>query len=190
MDTLHVAIKNRFIFEGASFSRQNHFLARNRLFFDHLFNYLNLQGSSLSARQIREGHGSASGSSSLFRGSNWQKGSHRMPLKTFALLYVASLPFFRGAKGIYHPTKIKVTLHPFYTMLHCLLFKHFGSDFESKHSDLYSRKINFLANRGISFLLDESATRWDITFIFGSCFEKKIKSLYVNENFVKKFHES
>lgn len=85
-----------------------------------------------------------------------------MPFKTSALLYVASLPFFRGAKGIYHPTKIKVTLHLFYTMLHYPLFKHFGSEFESKHSDLYSRKINFLsfqANRGISFLLDESATR-------------------------------
>lgn len=74
MDTLHIAIKNRFIFEEASFSRQNHFLARNRLFFDHLFNYLlNLQGSSLSARQIREDHGSDSRGRVLYLGVRTDK---------------------------------------------------------------------------------------------------------------------
>lgn len=123
----------------------------------------------------------------LGRGSNQQKGGHRMPLKTFALPYVASSPL--SLKGIYHPTKIKVTLHP----LCALSALRTLSDFESEHSDLYSRKINFLsiqANIRDIFLLAENATRRDIIFVFKSCFERKknIESSYINESFVKEFH--
>lgn len=90
----YICKKHRFLFEAASLSHQNHSLARNRLFFDYLPNYLpraNLQGSShptiLRAVDLKGSWIRFEGSSSSFReGFEPIKGSPNILHKTCALL--------------------------------------------------------------------------------------------------------